>query len=64
MVNTLTHPNKESRIHVEIKSMKVNGFDLIEWKKNKLVNSEGTIKISNTIHSRSINDRTYTVVIK
>ena len=64
MVETLTSPNKETRILVEVKSMKVNGFDLIEWKKNKLVNSEGTIKISNIFHCRSIDDRTYTVVIK
>ena len=64
MVETLTSPNKETRILVEVKSMNVNGFDLIEWKKNKLVNSEGTIKISNTFHSRSIDDRTYTVVMK
>ena len=64
MVQNLTSPNKESRIFVEVKSMKVNGFNLVEWKKKKLVNSEGTIKISYLIHSRSIDDRTYTVVIK
>ena len=64
MVENLTSPNKESRIFVEVKSMKLNGFNLVEWKKKKLVNSEGTIKISNLIHSRSIDDRTYTVVIK
>ena len=64
MVENLTSPNKESRIFVEVISMKVNGFNLVQWKKKKLVNSEGTIKISNLIHSRSIDDRTYTVVMK
>ena len=64
MVETLTSPNKETRIFVQVKSMKVNGFDLVHWTKKKLVNSEGTIKISNIIDSRSIDDRFYTVVIK
>ena len=64
MVETSTSPNKETRILVEVKSMKVNGFDLVEWKRKKFINTEGTIKISNIIHSRSIDDRTYTVVIK
>ena len=57
MVETLTSPNKETRILVEVKSMKVNGFDLIEWKKNKLVNSRQTnIKTSREFVTRQALD--------
>ena len=61
MDSTSTFPNEESKILVIVQDMKVNGYHLVEWKQKKLVNSEGTIKISRFIQSRSIDDRAYTV---